>query len=189
MPQFLQIDVCSIASISSLSRASSAPVCLSPPIKNSAGQKTTTPTVVAIASFVRCLSCAPAAIAVTAKSRLAQAPKILTVDEAGLPGFYVSNWGGLWAPKGTPRNVIAKLNVAVVDALADPALAMETAEDPVKFLRDNKQSKGGPQLITMVKPVVSNKKAFEGPADACSPQSDCEKANRDLMTDEPGQPR
>jgi hypothetical protein len=44
------------------------------------------PTVVAIASFVRCLSCAPAAIAVTAKSRLAQAPKILTVDEAGLPG-------------------------------------------------------------------------------------------------------
>ena len=147
------------------------------------------PTVVAIASFVRCLSCAPAAIAVTAKSRLAQAPKILTVDEAGLPGFYVSNWGGLWAPKGTPRNVTAKLNVAVVDALADPALAMETAEDPVKFLRDNKQSKGGPQLITMVKPVVSNKKAFEGPADACSPQSDCEKANRDLMTGEPGQPR
>ena len=113
MPQFLQIDVCSIASISSLSRASSAAVCLSPPIKNSAGQKTTTPTVVAIASFVRCLSCAPAAIAVTAKSRLAQAPKILTVDEAGLPGFYVSNWGGLWAPKGTPRNVIAKLNVVI----------------------------------------------------------------------------
>jgi len=52
------------------------------------------------------------AYAVTAKSRLAVAPNIPTVDEAGLPGFYVSNWNALWAPKGTPRTIIAKLNAA-----------------------------------------------------------------------------
>jgi len=62
------------------------------------------------------------AYAVTAKRRLAAAPDVPTVDEAGLPGFYASNWRGLWAPKGTPNMVIAKLNGAVVDALADPAV-------------------------------------------------------------------
>jgi tripartite-type tricarboxylate transporter receptor subunit TctC len=62
------------------------------------------------------------AYAVTAKSRLAIAPDIPTVDEAGLPGLYASGWYGLFAPKGTPKDVIAKLNAAVVDALADPAV-------------------------------------------------------------------
>lgn len=62
------------------------------------------------------------AYAVTAKRRPAAAPEIPTVDEADLPGFYVTSWFGLWAPKGTPKSVIAKLNAAVVDALADPAL-------------------------------------------------------------------
>jgi tripartite-type tricarboxylate transporter receptor subunit TctC len=62
------------------------------------------------------------AYAVTAKERLASAPEIPTVDEAGLPGFYVSIWQGLWAPKGTPKDVIAKINAAVVEALADPAV-------------------------------------------------------------------
>ena len=60
------------------------------------------------------------AFAVAAKSRLAAAPEIPTVDEAGLPGFYVTFWAGLWAPKGTPKDVIAKLNSAAVTALADP---------------------------------------------------------------------
>jgi tripartite-type tricarboxylate transporter receptor subunit TctC len=50
---------------------------------------------------------------------LAAAPDIPTVDEAGLPGFYLAPWHGIWAPKGTPGAVIAKLNAAVVDALAD----------------------------------------------------------------------
>jgi tripartite-type tricarboxylate transporter receptor subunit TctC len=59
------------------------------------------------------------AFAVTSKARLMAAPEIPTVDEAGLPGFYVSVWHGLWVPKGTPRDVVAKLNGAVVDALAD----------------------------------------------------------------------
>jgi tripartite-type tricarboxylate transporter receptor subunit TctC len=63
------------------------------------------------------------AFAVTARSRLAAAPDVPTVDEAGLPGFYFSRWHALWAPKGTPRDVITKLNSAVVGALADPAVS------------------------------------------------------------------
>jgi tripartite-type tricarboxylate transporter receptor subunit TctC len=68
------------------------------------------------------------AYAVTAKTRLASAPEIPTVDEAGLPGFYISVWHGLWVPKGTPNDVIAKLNAAVVEALADPAVRQRLAE-------------------------------------------------------------
>jgi tripartite-type tricarboxylate transporter receptor subunit TctC len=60
--------------------------------------------------------------AVMAKTRLPAAPDIPTVDEAGLPDLYVSTWYGLWAPKATPKDIIAKLNAAVVEALADPEL-------------------------------------------------------------------
>ena len=59
------------------------------------------------------------AFAVTAKSRLAAAPEIPSVDEAGLPGFYTTFWFGLWAPKGTPGGIIERLNSAAVEALAD----------------------------------------------------------------------
>ena len=68
------------------------------------------------------------AYAVTAKSRLASAPEIPTVDEAGLPGFYVSVWHGLWVPKATPKDVIAKLHAAIVEALADPAVRQRLAD-------------------------------------------------------------
>ena len=68
------------------------------------------------------------AYAVAAKSRLAQAPDIPTVDEAGLPEFYYSRWHALWAPKGTPKDVIARLNAAVVDALANPAVRSRLAD-------------------------------------------------------------
>jgi tripartite-type tricarboxylate transporter receptor subunit TctC len=61
------------------------------------------------------------AFAVLAKSRLVQAPDILTADEAGLPGFHVSNWFGLWAPKGTAKDIVGRLNAAAVSSLADPA--------------------------------------------------------------------
>jgi len=57
--------------------------------------------------------------AVMAKTRLKQAPEIPTVDEAGLPGFYMAAWEGMWAPKSTPKNVIEKLNTAIVEALTD----------------------------------------------------------------------
>jgi tripartite-type tricarboxylate transporter receptor subunit TctC len=68
------------------------------------------------------------AYAVTAKNRLAAAPDIPTVDEAGLPGFYFSVWTAFWAPKGTPKDVIAKLNAAVVESLADPAVRSRFSE-------------------------------------------------------------
>ncbi len=62
------------------------------------------------------------AYAVTSKKRSAAAPDVPTVDEAGLPGFYVESWHGLWVPKGTPKAAIDKINTAVLQALADPAV-------------------------------------------------------------------
>ena len=62
------------------------------------------------------------AYAVTQKTRLAAAPDIPTTDEAGLPGFYMAVWHGIWAPKATPAAVVARLNSAIVDALADAAV-------------------------------------------------------------------
>ena len=59
--------------------------------------------------------------AVTAKNRIAVAPDVPTTDEAGLPGFYFTFWHALWAPKGTPKEIVAKLNGALRTALANPA--------------------------------------------------------------------
>jgi tripartite-type tricarboxylate transporter receptor subunit TctC len=67
------------------------------------------------------------AYAVTAERRLSEAPGIPTVDEAGLPGFHLSIWVSLWAPRGTPKSVIARLNAAAVDALADTAVRARLA--------------------------------------------------------------
>jgi tripartite-type tricarboxylate transporter receptor subunit TctC len=66
--------------------------------------------------------------AVMARSRLAAAPDIPTVDEAGLPGFYMSAWQAIWAPKNTQDAVIDKLNAAVVDALAAPTVRSRLAD-------------------------------------------------------------
>jgi tripartite-type tricarboxylate transporter receptor subunit TctC len=68
------------------------------------------------------------AFAVTAPRRMAAAPDIPTVDEAGLPGFYFSRWHALWAPKGTPAGVVAKLDAAVVAALADATVRGRLAD-------------------------------------------------------------
>jgi tripartite-type tricarboxylate transporter receptor subunit TctC len=65
---------------------------------------------------------------VTSKTRLAVAPEIPTVDEAGLPGFHMSVWHGLWASKGTPAEVIGRLNAAVRDALADTTVRQRLAD-------------------------------------------------------------
>ena len=60
------------------------------------------------------------AFAVTAKNRLAVAPDIPSMDEAGLPGLHFSLWAGLFAPKGTPKDIVDKLNAAAVSTMADP---------------------------------------------------------------------
>jgi tripartite-type tricarboxylate transporter receptor subunit TctC len=66
--------------------------------------------------------------AVTAPARAASAPDIPTVDEAGLPGFYISTWYALYGPKGLPPEIVARLETAVRAALADPAVARRCAE-------------------------------------------------------------
>jgi tripartite-type tricarboxylate transporter receptor subunit TctC len=66
--------------------------------------------------------------AVMSKNRMAGAPDIPTVDEAGLPGFYNSTWFAVWAPRGTPKQVVTKLNAAIVDTLGDPGVRSRFAE-------------------------------------------------------------
>ncbi len=68
------------------------------------------------------------AYAVTSRTRLASAPDIPTVDEAGLPGLYIAYWHGIWAPKNTPGDAIARLNASVVAALADPSVQQRFLE-------------------------------------------------------------
>jgi tripartite-type tricarboxylate transporter receptor subunit TctC len=67
------------------------------------------------------------ALAVTAATRLATAPEIPTTTEAGLPGFQMEIWNGMWVPHGTPRAIVDKLNAVVGVALADPALREKLA--------------------------------------------------------------
>lgn len=68
------------------------------------------------------------AFAVLTKERWPLLPEVPSIDEGGVPSLYVSYWHGLWAPKGTPRETIGKLNAAVVDALADPAARQRLAD-------------------------------------------------------------
>jgi tripartite-type tricarboxylate transporter receptor subunit TctC len=68
------------------------------------------------------------AFAVANKTRLATAPDIPTTDEAGLPGFYFTFWHALWAPKGTPKDIVAKLNDAARKALEDPTVRARLAD-------------------------------------------------------------
>jgi tripartite-type tricarboxylate transporter receptor subunit TctC len=62
------------------------------------------------------------AYAITQQTRLTQAPEVPTVDEAGLPGFHMTLWSGLWVPKGTPKEIVARLNAAAEEALNDSAI-------------------------------------------------------------------
>lgn len=62
------------------------------------------------------------AYAVTDSKRVENAPEIPTVDEAGLPGLHMTLWSGLWVPKGTPKEIVAKLNAAAIEAMSDPAV-------------------------------------------------------------------
>ena len=80
------------------------------------------------------------AYAVAAANRLVAAPDIPTVDEAGLPGFYAAGWMALWAPRGTPRDSIGKVNAALVDALADTAVRTRLANLGLEILPREQQT-------------------------------------------------
>jgi len=68
------------------------------------------------------------AYAVTAPARSPSAPDIPTFDEAGVPGLHVLIWYGLWAPKGTSKDIITRLNAAVREALADPGVSKRLSD-------------------------------------------------------------
>jgi tripartite-type tricarboxylate transporter receptor subunit TctC len=68
------------------------------------------------------------AFALLAERRLAQAADVPTADESGLPGFHLSNWFGLWAPKGTAKEIIGKLNSATANSLADRTVRQKFAD-------------------------------------------------------------
>jgi tripartite-type tricarboxylate transporter receptor subunit TctC len=68
------------------------------------------------------------AYAVTSDTRLAVAPDIPTFGEMGLPALSYSPWTGLFAPKGTPMEIIGRLNAAALEALADPVVRSRLAE-------------------------------------------------------------
>lgn len=80
------------------------------------------------------------ALAVMDRKRLASAPDVPTVDEAGLPGFYASIWYALWAPKRTPNDIVHKLNAAMRKALADPAVAARLGQIDQTIVAPDHQS-------------------------------------------------
>jgi tripartite-type tricarboxylate transporter receptor subunit TctC len=78
--------------------------------------------------------------AMTGKSRLPSSPDIPTADEAGLPGFFASLWYGLWVPKDTPKQIIARLNAAMIEVLADPALRKRLGDLGIEVSARDQQS-------------------------------------------------
>jgi len=99
--------------------------------------------------------------AVAADARMASAPEIPTVDEAGLPGFHVSLWHGLWMPKGTPKPILSKLNATVVEILAQPEVRAKLAElgqDIFPREKQTPESLGGFQRAAIEKwwPIIKD---------------------------------
>jgi tripartite-type tricarboxylate transporter receptor subunit TctC len=68
------------------------------------------------------------AYAVMSKTRWPALPDVPSIDEAGASGLYVAYWHGMWAPKGTPKEIVAKLNAAVARALGDPSVAKRLSD-------------------------------------------------------------
>ena len=87
------------------------------------------------------------AFAVTAKNRLPSLPDIPTVDEEGMKGLYINIWYGLWAPAGTPKEIIAKLNAAAVKAMADPTLKKRFADLGLDMPPPDQQTRAGARRI------------------------------------------
>jgi tripartite-type tricarboxylate transporter receptor subunit TctC len=85
------------------------------------------------------------AYAVTSDTRLALAPEIPTFAELGLPSLSFANWYALFAPGGTPPDIIAKLNAAAVEALADPVVRsrlVDLGTDPFPHDRQTAEALG-----------------------------------------------
>jgi tripartite-type tricarboxylate transporter receptor subunit TctC len=78
--------------------------------------------------------------AVTGHTRLPSAPNIPTVDEAGVPGFFATLWYGLWVPKGTSRDIIAKLNATMTQVLFDPQVRQRFADLGIEMTPIDQQS-------------------------------------------------
>jgi len=80
------------------------------------------------------------AYAVMGNERLPSLPAVPTVDEAGLPGLHVALWLAMWAPKGTPKEIVATLNTAIRHSLADPTVSKRLADLGQTILRPEEQS-------------------------------------------------
>jgi tripartite-type tricarboxylate transporter receptor subunit TctC len=78
--------------------------------------------------------------AITGKARLPSSPDIPTADEAGMPGFLASLWYGLWVPKATPKDIIARLNATMTQVLADPKVKQRFAELGIQITPLQQQS-------------------------------------------------
>lgn len=76
-------------------------------------------------------------LAVTSSKRLAALPNVPTVEEAGIPGYVVEVWYGIVAPKGTPKEAIAKLNTAITQALQKPEMREKLASTGAKAVENN----------------------------------------------------
>ena len=80
------------------------------------------------------------AYAVAGETRSALAPDIPTFAEMGLPGLTYTNWYGLFAPKGTPSDIIGKLGATAAEALADPAVQSRLSEVAVEVVPRERQT-------------------------------------------------
>ncbi len=80
------------------------------------------------------------AYAVTDSRRVESAPDIPTTDEAGMPGFHMTLWSGLWVPRDTPKDIVAKLNAAAIDALTDPAVRKQLENLGLRMPSDDQLS-------------------------------------------------
>jgi tripartite-type tricarboxylate transporter receptor subunit TctC len=83
------------------------------------------------------------AYALASGTRSPAMPDVPTTDEAGLTGFYGALWHGLWTPKGVPADVVAKLNAAVKQSLADPSVQQKLAAVGQEIVPPGRQTPQG----------------------------------------------
>ena len=80
------------------------------------------------------------AFGLLAEKRWSAAPDVPTMEESGVPGAHIPWLQGFWAPKGTPRDIIAKLNAAVAEALADPSVHQRLTDFGLDVAPDNQRT-------------------------------------------------